>query len=73
MKSFKNAPSPNYFSGKMVKLKHGAPVSGPSSSLGIMRFFDADTAGPKMSPEFVIATSIIVLIIVIGAKVVFGL
>ncbi|HIH16330.1 MAG TPA: preprotein translocase subunit Sec61beta [Candidatus Diapherotrites archaeon] len=29
-------------------------VSAPSSSIGIMRFFDADTAGPKLTPEFVV-------------------
>ena len=42
-------------------------VSGPSSSIGIMRFFDTDTAGPKLTPEFVVliagAFSVIVLAI----------
>ncbi|MBI2597745.1 MAG: preprotein translocase subunit Sec61beta [Candidatus Diapherotrites archaeon] len=28
---------------------------GPSSSIGIMRFFDQDMGGPKLSPEFVLA------------------
>jgi len=56
----------------MVKLSHGPSVSGPSSSLGIMRFFDADTAGPKMTPEFVIIASIAVLALVMVIKVVFG-
>ena len=64
---------PNYFSDFMVKLNRGAPVSGPSSALGIMRFFDADTAGPKMTPEFVIGIAIALILIVMGAKVMFGL
>lgn len=52
----------------MVKLNRGPSVSGPSSSLGIMRFFDADTSGPKLSPELVIiiALALIVLVMVAG-------
>lgn len=38
----------------MVKFTHGPQVSGPSTSIGIMRFFDVDSGGPKMTPEFVI-------------------
>jgi len=34
-------------------------ASGPSSSIGIMRFFDQDMGGPKLSPEFI-------LILVVG-------
>jgi len=56
----------------MVKLQHGPAVRGPSSSLGIMRFFDADTAGPKLTPEFVIGVSIVLIAIVVGAKLAFG-
>ncbi len=29
-------------------------VSAPSSSIGIMRFFDTDTAGPKLTPALVV-------------------
>ncbi len=36
-----------------MKFKHSTPTTGPSSSLGIMRFFDTETAGPKLTPEFV--------------------
>ncbi len=57
----------------MVKLKRGPSVSGPSSSIGIMRFFDADTAGPKMSPEFVIIVSVALIVIVLAAKVFVGI
>jgi len=51
----------------MVKLNRGPAVSGPSSSLGIVRFFDADTSGPKLTPEFVvvIAVALIALVVVI--------
>ena len=52
----------------MVKLKHGTPTTGPSSSLGIMRFFDADTAGPKISPEAIVVISAIFIIAVLIIK-----
>jgi len=53
----------------MVKLNRGPAVSGPSSSLGIMRFFDADTSGPKLTPEFVVgvALALIILVLVLRA------
>ena len=47
----------------MVKLKKGKATSGPSSSIGLMRFFDAESMGPKISPQFVIAVSIAVAVI----------
>lgn len=52
----------------MVKLQQGPGVSGPSSSIGIMRFFDAETPGPKMTPEFVIGLAIIVIAVVLVIK-----
>jgi len=53
----------------MVKLNRGPSVSGPSSSLGIVRFFDASTSGPKLSPEFVIgiAIGLIAIVLIIRA------
>jgi preprotein translocase subunit Sec61beta len=33
--------------------KTASTGGGPSSSIGIMRFFDQDMGGPKLSPEFV--------------------
>ena len=56
----------------MVKLKRGPSVSGPSSSIGIMRFFDADTSGPKMSPEFVVIVSIVLIAVVVAARMFLG-
>lgn len=38
----------------MVKFTQKPGLAGPSSSLGIMRFFDQETSGPKMTPEFVV-------------------
>lgn len=57
----------------MVKLTHGPSVSSPSSSLGIMRFFDADTKGPKLSPEFIIGFSIALMVIIVAAKFFLGI
>lgn len=52
----------------MVKLSRGPAVTGPSSGLGIVRFFDADTVGPKLSPELVIGIAIALIAIVAIAK-----
>lgn len=43
-------------------------VAGPSSSLGIMRFFDTDMAGPKITPEFVIVLCVIFSGIILALK-----
>ncbi|MEW6295175.1 MAG: preprotein translocase subunit Sec61beta [Candidatus Diapherotrites archaeon] len=52
----------------MVKFQRGPGVSGPSSAVGIMRFFDVDTGGPKLTPEFVVGVSIVLIIVVIAIK-----
>jgi preprotein translocase subunit Sec61beta len=52
----------------MVKLTRGPATSGPSSSLGIMRFFDVDTGGPKMSPEFIVIVAVIMIVVVLLVK-----
>lgn len=49
----------------------GPAASSPSSSLGIMRFFDTDTGGPKLTPEFVLVVCAVFAVIVLVAKVVF--
>lgn len=49
----------------MVKLSQGPGASGPSSSLGIMRFFDVDAGGPKVSPELVLGLAIVLTVGVI--------
>ena len=47
---------------KFTKNKPQAAGGGPSSAIGIMRFFDADSKSPKLSPHFVLAVSIIFVI-----------
>lgn len=49
-----------------MKFTKGAAQSGPSSALGIMRFFDTEAGGPKLTPEFVI---VVVVAFAIGALV----
>lgn len=56
----------------MVKLSRGPAVSGPSSSLGIVRFFDADTAGPRLSPEFVVGIAVALIAVVLIIKIISG-
>jgi len=56
----------------MVKLSKGPRVSGPSSSLGIMRFFDSDTSGPKLSPEFVLGAALALIVFVLVARAMIG-
>lgn len=46
----------------MVKLRKGRSVSGPSSSIGLMRFFDAESKGPKLSPKFIVLLCIAVAV-----------
>ncbi|MBU0662248.1 preprotein translocase subunit Sec61beta [Candidatus Micrarchaeota archaeon] len=40
-------------------MNSGPGVSGPSSSIGIMRFFDVETGGPKLTPEFVVVIAVV--------------
>jgi preprotein translocase subunit Sec61beta len=49
----------------MVKLTQGPSVSGPSSSLGVMRFFDVDTKGPKLTPELVIGLAVAFTVLIL--------
>ena len=52
----------------MVKLKSGPAASGPSSAIGIMRFFDTDTKGPKLSPEFIIGITFVFIMVIVFLK-----
>jgi|GEM_PF-562338 len=49
----------------MVKLSKGKRTYGPSGTLGIMRFFDAETKAPQVTPELVIGVIVIVIIIIL--------
>ena len=55
---------------RLVKFTKAPRVAGPSSSLGIMRFFDADTAGPKISPEMAVGFAVAFIVIILGLKLV---
>lgn len=48
-----------------MKFESGPATSGPSSSLGIMRFFDADEGGPKVRPEIIVGIAIAFALIVL--------
>ena len=52
---------------KFTRTAGGA--SGPSSSIGIMRFFDSDTGGPPISPEFVMIIGVILVVVVLAIHV----
>ncbi len=47
----------------MVKLRKGRASSSPSSTIGLMRFFDAESHAPKLSPQFVLAIAAAITII----------
>jgi len=55
----------------MVKLVKGKRTSGPSSAIGLMRFFDAETKSPKLSPEFVLGAIFVIIALVLVARVIF--
>lgn len=52
----------------MVRLESGPAAAGPSSSIGIMRFFDADTKGPKLTPEFVIGITVAFIVLILAVR-----
>lgn len=41
-----------------MKMERTPTQGGPSSALGIMRFFDTDSNKPKITPELVIGVTI---------------
>ena len=36
--------------------------AGPSSAIGLIRFFDTEVGGPKMTPEFVLVIALFFII-----------
>ncbi|MFA5931487.1 MAG: preprotein translocase subunit Sec61beta [archaeon] len=48
---------------KFTKSKPSEAGGGPSSAIGIMRFFDSDSKSPKLNPYFVMG---IIAIFIIG-------
>jgi preprotein translocase subunit Sec61beta len=44
----------------------------PAASAGLLRFFEEETEGIKIRPEFLIAFSVILVVVSVLAKVFFG-
>jgi preprotein translocase subunit Sec61beta len=58
----------------MSKKKKGQSGAGmPQSSAGLMRFFQDETNGVKIPPEFVIGASVVLIAAVVLARVFFPL
>ena len=51
--------------------KAPAAAQGPSSSIGIMRFFDTDAKGPKLSMELVFGVAIAFIIVMLAVRFLF--
>lgn len=47
----------------MVKFTRSAPQgAGPSSAIGVQRFFDTDQGGPKLTPEMVMVATVVFVV-----------
>jgi preprotein translocase subunit Sec61beta len=57
----------------MVKLIKGKRTHGPSSSVGIMRFFDVESKAPKISYFFVLAATALFVLAVLFLKIGFNM
>jgi preprotein translocase subunit Sec61beta len=55
----------------MSKRKKQENVGMPQSSAGLMRFFQDETNGVKVPPEFVVGTAIVLIVAVIAARILF--
>jgi preprotein translocase subunit Sec61beta len=55
----------------MSKKKKQQSVGMPQSSAGLMRFFQDETNGVKIPPEFVVGASVLLIVIVIAARIFF--
>jgi preprotein translocase subunit Sec61beta len=53
---------------KFFKSKPAEGSGGPSSAIGIMRFFDADSKSPKLNPYFVVGAIIIFIVLILILK-----
>ncbi|MFH0970815.1 MAG: preprotein translocase subunit Sec61beta [Candidatus Diapherotrites archaeon] len=53
----------------MVKFTQNKPqAAGPSSAIGVQRFFDTDQGGPKLTPEMVLGVAVVVCIVFIALQ-----
>jgi len=48
-----------------MKFQRTVGGTGPSTGIGIMRFFDSDVGGPKISPEFVVIVSAVIVMAIV--------
>lgn len=55
-----------------AKKKRESGVGMPSSSAGLMRFFQDETNGPKIRPEIVISAAVFLIITVVIARIFFA-
>ena len=55
----------------MSKKKKQQGTGMPQSSAGLMRFFQDETNGVKVPPEFVVGAAILLIVTVIAARVFF--
>jgi preprotein translocase subunit Sec61beta len=55
----------------MSKRKKQQSVGMPQSSAGLMRFFQDETNGVKIPPEFVVGAAVLLIVTVIAARVFF--
>ena len=49
----------------MKFVKNKPTTGGPSSAIGITRFFDAESKSPKMSPYFIVGATVVLIVILI--------
>jgi preprotein translocase subunit Sec61beta len=53
----------------MVKFTQAKPQGqGPSSAIGVQRFFDTDEGGPQLTPEMVFGFAIVVCVVFIAVQ-----
>ena len=55
----------------MSKRKKQQNTGMPQSSAGLMRFFQDETNGVKIQPEFVVGAAVLLIVTVIAARVFF--
>ncbi len=53
---------------KFTKSRPSEAGSGPSSAIGIIRFFDADSKSAKLSPYLVVGVIVVFIIIILVIK-----
>jgi preprotein translocase subunit Sec61beta len=54
------------------KKKKDGSAGMPQSSAGLMRFFQDETNGPKVRPEFVVGGAFVLIALVLAARIFFS-